>query len=119
LIKNSLSILVIPAPQRMKTNLNTEQLDSEHTSVRRLNNEPVNFKCIIEPNRTNSLRRPKIRWEFSKNGVKFTRLPPGVHNISEDEISIERVNKTHRGYYRCKLNSYDYTALLRVKGLLN
>jgi hypothetical protein len=59
LIKNSLSILVIPAPQRMKTNLNTEQLDSEHTSVRRLNNEPVNFKCIIEPNRTNSLRRPK------------------------------------------------------------
>jgi hypothetical protein len=103
----------------MKTNLNTEKLDSEHTSVRRLNNEPVSFKCIIEPNRTNSLRRPKIRWQFSQNGAKFTQLPPGVHNISEDEISIEHVNKTHRGYYRCKLNGIDYTALLRVKGLLN
>jgi len=99
-------------PKRMETNRKLETLDSDHTSIRRLEDESVSFKCILVPIVTGPRR---IRWEFSKNGEEFTELPLGVQNISYDEIVIERVKKIHRGYYRCSLNRISYTALLRVK----
>jgi hypothetical protein len=101
----------------METNRVAEKLSTDNTSVRRLQGESINFKCIIEPSQPNQVRKAQIRWRFSKNGEKFTKLPDGVRNISGDEIAIERINKTHRGYYRCSLNTVSFSALLRVKGL--
>jgi len=100
----------------METDRTTEKLDPDHLSIRRVEDQFVSFKCIIEPNQTNQVR---IRWGFSKNGGKFSKLPSGVQNITNDEIVIKQVKKTHRGYYRCFLNGVSFTALLRVKGLFN
>jgi hypothetical protein len=103
----------------METDRTTEKLDPDHLSIRRVEDELVRFTCIIEPNKTNQVRRNAIRWHFSKNGEKFSKLPSGVQNITDNQIVIERVKKTHRGYYRCLLNGVSFTALLRVKGLFN
>jgi len=81
-----------------------------------LQDQSVRFKCIIEPSQTNENDNIKIRWQFSKDGEKFSKLPRGL-NTKKNEIFIKRINKTHRGYYRCSFNNVSFSVLLRVKGL--
>jgi hypothetical protein len=100
----------------MKTDLETEKLISNLTSVRRFKDKSVRFKCILAPN---SAEARRIQWKFSQDGENYGALPAGVQNITYDEILIEHVNKTHRGYYSCRLNGISFAALLRVRGLFN
>jgi hypothetical protein len=98
----------------MESNLQTEKINSNHSSVRRSENESVTFKCILAPY---PARVKHIGWKFSKDGENFDKLPIGVRNISIYEIVIDHVNRTHQGYYRCKLNSVSFTVILRIKSL--
>jgi hypothetical protein len=79
------------------------------------------LQCLIkpdQPDQPNSYRN-SIQWQFSKDDKTYTELPDGVIIQYESQISIERISKAHRGYYRCKLNDVEFTVLLRVKGLFN
>lgn len=102
----------------METNIETEKLDTNLTSIRRAKGDPITFKCILLPNSTSPFPR-NITWKFSKDGETYGALPAGVETIHSDEIFIEHVNNTHRGYYSCKLNRITFATLLRVKGLFN
>jgi hypothetical protein len=75
----------------------------------------LNLKCLIEP--ANTQRDIKIDWLFSQDDQTFTNLPGGIR-VHEDEIQIDSVQKSHRGYYRCSMNRVSFTVLLRVKGWL-
>jgi hypothetical protein len=104
----------------METDQETDKLDANSSSVRRIRDKSITFKCILEPNQTNkSSRRERTQWRYSTDDKKYGKLPPGVRNISENEIFIGQVNKTHQGYYLCKRNNVSFVALLRVKGLFN
>jgi hypothetical protein len=75
----------------------------------------LNLKCLIEP--ANIQQYNPIRWHFSQDGQTFTKLPDDIR-VHKDEIQIDSVQKSHRGYYRCTLNDVSFTVLLRVKGWL-
>ena len=86
------------------------------SSVRRAEKENVSFKCILAPS---PAKAKQVTWRFSKDGEHFGNLPNGVRNGDQYEIIIDRVDRTHQGYYRCRLNQVTFTAILRVKGLFD
>jgi len=106
-------ISLIPSPQRIVAN-NKEVIETTHGSIRRSEGHFVNLTCVIEPDKGHN---KEVRWEFSKDEHTFTKLPHGVSQEG-NSIQIEHVKKSHRGYYRCKLNDVSFIVLLRVKDKL-
>jgi hypothetical protein len=105
---------VIPSPQGIEDD-RKGILDVAHESIRRSEDQSLNLKCIIEPFTPNDVNR--IQWEFSPDNKVFTyQLPDGITK-SGATIQSDSVQKSHRGYYRCKINDVTFTVLLRVKGL--
>jgi len=104
------------SPQGMETNRVNEKLDSAHGSIRRKQDELVILRCIIEPKPEIQNQSNPIQWQFSKDDQSFTNLPDGVAQ-KDNELTIDRIQKAHRGYYRCSLNDVSFTVLLRVKDL--
>ena len=97
----------------METNRPNEKLDTDQSSIRRLRDDSISFKCIIQPPQ---IQKRRIQWQYSNDGQTFSNLPNDIRNISKNEITIDKIHKDHRGYYRCLLNNVTFTALLRVKG---
>ncbi len=114
-----IGFLVKQSPQGITGNGKNEELDSPDRSIRRTEDSSVNLKCIIKPEIKSSYGDNIVQWQYSKysnDDMAFTELPDGVVK-HKNEISIQRVSKAHRGFYRCTLNKVSFTILLRVKGL--
>jgi hypothetical protein len=107
-------ISLISSPQGIEGDKG-ELLESPHGSIRRSEDQKLNLKCLIEP--ANTQRDIKIDWLFSQDDQTFTKLPDDIR-VHKDEIQIDSVQKSHRGYYRCTLNDVSFTVLLRVKDRL-
>jgi hypothetical protein len=90
-----------------------EKLEAAHGSIRRSEDQPLQLKCLIKPYSERDANR--VLWEFSQDDKAFGGLPDGITKTG-DSIQFDSVKKFHRGYYRCKLNNYSFTVLLRVKG---
>ncbi|CAF0842769.1 unnamed protein product [Adineta steineri] len=109
------------SPQGMETDRDNEKLDSAHGSVRRMEDESVDFVCQIAPKENVDLS--KVVWSYSKDDKTFVNLSDQttVNDaivIKDNELRINGVKKTDRGYYRCELNDVHFTVLLRVKDRL-
>jgi len=111
-------IQLIPSPQGIATNDAKEKSDGAHGSIRRVEDESVRFKCMIDPPipPASMPARPhdRVEWDFSPDGQTYGRLPDDVR-ITDDTVSIDRVKKEHRGHYRCQLNNIYFSIFLRVK----
>lgn len=88
-------------------------------TVKRQINENITLKCILAPNSYSPQRNVRTKWHFSENGKTYGDLPSNVQNIAENDIVIEKINKNHRGYYRCTRNKVSFTVRLHVKGLFH
>ena len=57
-----------------------------------------------------------LEWSYSSDDVQYGPVRHDRTNVVGQELTISRVKKFHRGYYRCTLNNVSFTVLLRVKG---
>ncbi|CAF2838643.1 unnamed protein product [Rotaria sp. Silwood2] len=111
-------IPIIATPQRIETDQTNEKLDSPHVSVRRVQGDRIIFTCIIEAGEEDKGKVYDIAWDFSKNGDIYTKLPHGAVILSKTQLTIDQIEKSHNGYYRCTVNDVSSTILLRVKDRL-
>ncbi|CAF1211301.1 unnamed protein product [Rotaria sp. Silwood1] len=111
-------IIIHAAPQGIESDRPDEKIDSPHGSVRRSQGDRITLKCIIESTRKGKQGVNDIKWEFSKNDETYSKLPDSVITSSKDIIIIDRIEKHHRGYYRCSVNDVSSIVLLRVKDRL-
>jgi len=103
------------SPQKIVTDKAAESEQEGELIVRRIVKERVKFDCVIEPKLNPSNKLQKRLWEYSADNVTYGPLPAGVRRLTRTRIVIEKLNKTHQGYYRCSLNNQSIIALLRVK----
>lgn len=75
--------------------------------------------CILGPDSFLPTPSGQTKWEFAKDKKNFGPLPDGVMKIGENEIVIEKINKTHKGSYRCERNRVSVQIFLHVKGLFH
>ncbi|CAF3581531.1 unnamed protein product [Rotaria sordida] len=111
-------IPIRPAPQYMDTGLSYEQLDTSHESVRRVQGDRLSLRCVVEPSLTEEESLKNIKWEYSPDDREYSKLHDGAAIPSGDQLVIDTVDKTHRGYYRCSVDNVSFTVLLRVKDRL-
>jgi len=107
-------ILAIPSPQGIEDNEGVV-LETPHGSLRRSEDKPLTLKCLIEP--SDQHNNNDVVWKFSKDEKTFITLPDGIIQDG-NAIHFSAVQKYHRGYYRCTLNKFSFTILLRVKDRL-
>jgi len=104
------------SPQGIKTNRNKEYIDTALGSIRRNEGETVHFICSIDP-KPDPTDPNQIKWQYVEGDNSFSDLPDGAM-VEDNAVVINRVEKAHRGYYRCTLNDVSFTVLLRVKDRL-
>lgn len=104
--------LVISSPQGIIDDKN-EVFDSSLDSLRRTEDHALNLKCIIAPE--NAAEEKQVEWEYSADNTQYAPISSDIQKLGA-EMHIDSVQKSHRGYYRCKLNGITFTILLRVKG---
>lgn len=114
--KKTIICIVNASPQKIVTDKAAESEQEGELIVRRIVKERVKFDCVIEPKLNPSNKLQKRLWEYSADNVTYGPLPAGVRRLTRTRIVIEKLNKTHQGYYRCSLNNQSIIALLRVKG---
>lgn len=111
--------LVIPSPQGIETNLASESLESSHESIRRVEDQEVNLKCVIKPPPVGNDKPQTIQWQYSRDDTEYSSITADGVETQGDTLKIEKVKKSHRGYYQCTVNDVSFNVLLRVKGESN
>ena len=108
----------IPSPQSLRTDREDERIESKEESVRRVEDEPLALQCLVKPPIQAGDGSSALRWEYSdtNNDQDFQPINEDGVQVDGDTLKISQVKKTHRGYYRCKLNDHSLMVLLRVKG---
>ena len=107
---------MVSSPQGIETNREKESLTSSHESVRRVEDESIEFKCIIKPEVRSDSSNNRVKWEYSTDGNNYIPIDASGVEIVDDQLKIDVVKKMHRGYYQCTLNDIRFTVQLRVKG---
>lgn len=106
-----------PIPKRIDTDRENETINNENKILRRHLDENITLTCILAPDSFPSTKRTQTKWQFGKDAKEFGSLPDGVKIIGENQIFIEKIEKNHKGYYRCKRNGESVQIFLHVKGL--
>ena len=114
--KDDRPYLVIPSPQGIETNLASERLESSHESIRRVEDQEVNLKCVIKPPPSAGDISRTLQWQYSRDDTEYSSITADGVEIRGDTLNIAQVKKAHRGYYQCTANDVSFNVLLRVKG---
>ena len=115
----SIALLVKPYPKRIDSNRENETINNENKIVKREPAENITLTCVLGPDSFLSAQSGQTKWEFARDKKNFGPLPDGVVNIGENEIFIEKIDKTHTGSYRCERNGVSTQIFLHVKGLFH